>query len=124
MERAKKFMAINTGEIEWQDGQKVLGLPKGVMVKIIAEAEDDISERVDKLAKFPPGYVEPKHTHDYVHSTLVLEGEMHVAGKILKPGDYVYGGGDEPHGPYEYPKGCTVFSAGRFKKKLSQIHKY
>ena len=127
MKKAEKFLAINTDEIEWQDIQKshdFLGLPKGVQVKVIAEGEDEVSERVDKFAKFPPGYVEPRHTHDYFHSTLVLEGEMHVAGKILKPGDYVYGGGKEPHGPYSYPKGCKVFSSGRFKKNLSQIHTY
>ena len=119
----KKFLAINTSEIEWEDADKILGLPTGLKVKIIAEAKDAVSERVDKLVKFPPGYTEPRHTHEYYHSTLVLEGEMHVAGKILKPWDYVYGGGDEPHGPYHYPVGCVVYSSGR-GIKLSQIHKY
>ena len=124
MGSAEKFLAINTDGIEWQDGQKIMGLPPGVQVKIIAEGEDEVSWRVDKFAKFPPGYVEPRHTHDYCHSTLVLDGEMHVAGKILKPGDYVYAGAGEPHGPYSYPKGLTVYSSGRSKKELSQIHKY
>jgi hypothetical protein len=37
---------------------------------------------------------------------------MHVEGKILKPGDYVFGPGDNiPHGPMGYPKGCTVFAS-------------
>ena len=124
MKKAEPFLAVNTDEIEWQDGEKIMGLPPGIKVKIIAEGEDGVSERVDKFVKFPPGYVEPKHTHDYYHSTLVLEGEMHVGGKILKRGDYVYGGPDEPHGPYHYPKGCMVYSAGRFRGKLSQTHKY
>ena len=121
MEKAIPFLPINTDDIEWQDGEEILGLPEGLKVKIIAEAEYEVSERVDKFVKFPAGYIEPRHTHDYFHSTLVLEGEMHVDGKILKPGDYVYGGGDVPHGPYHYPKGCMVYSAGR-GKKLSQIH--
>ena len=34
---------------------------------------------------------------------------MCVAGKDLRPGDYVFGW-DEPHGPYEYPDGCEVFA--------------
>lgn len=123
MKPAEKFLALNTNEIEWQDGEKIMGLPPGVKVKIISEGVDAVSERVDKFVKFPPGYTEPRHTHEYYHSTLVLEGEMHVAGKVLKPGDYVYGGGDEPHGPYYYPVGCTVYSAGR-GNKLRQIHKY
>ena len=121
MEPTPKFMAINTNEIDWQDGEQIMGLPPGLKVKIIAQGTDEVSERVDKFVKFPPGYVEPRHSHDYFHSTLVLEGEMHVAGKILKPGDYVYGG-KEPHGPYHYPVGCMVYSAGR-GKKLSQIHR-
>jgi hypothetical protein len=33
---------------------------------------------------------------------------MCVAGKDLRPGDYVFGW-DIPHGPYEYPDGCEVF---------------
>ena len=120
----EKFLTINTDGIEWQDGEKIMGLPPGVQVKIIVEGKDEVSWRVDKLIKFPPGYVEPRHTHDFCHSTLVLEGEMHVSGKILKPGDYVYAGDGEPHGPYSYPKGLKVYSQGRSKKKFSQIHKY
>ncbi len=121
MKESEKFMPINTDEIEWQDGKIILGLPEGIKVKIIAEASDEVSERVDKMVRFPPGYTE--HEHDYYHSTLVLEGEMHVAGKILKPGDYVYGGGrGNRHGPYHYPVGCMVYSAGR-AKKMSQIHR-
>lgn len=123
MEPSEKFMPINTGEIEWQDGKEILGLPSGIKTKIIAEASDEISERVDKFVRFPPGYTEPRHEHDYYHSTLVLEGEMHVAGKVLKTGDYVYGGGKgNAHGPYHYPVGCMVYSAGR-AKKMSQIHR-
>jgi hypothetical protein len=37
MKPAEKFLAINTDEIEWEDGVKVLGLPAGVKVKVIAE---------------------------------------------------------------------------------------
>jgi hypothetical protein len=33
---------------------------------------------------------------------------MCVAGKDLRPGDYVFGW-DIRHGPYEYPDGCEVF---------------
>ena len=58
--------------------------------------------------KFPPGYVEPEHAHKSWHSIVVLKGRMCVAGKDLRPGDYVFGW-DELHGPYEYPDGCEVF---------------
>ena len=122
MKPAEKFLIVKTGDLEWQDGRKVIGLPEGVEVKLVAEGEDDVSERVDKFVRFPPGYTEPLHTHDHLHSTLVIEGEMHVHGKILKPGDFVFGGPGEQHGPFHYPKGCTVFSCSR-AMKMNQIHR-
>ena len=39
----------------------------------------------------------------------VLGTKEAVAGKDLHPGDYVFGW-DIPHGPYEYPDGCEVFT--------------
>ena len=56
------------------------------------------------LIKFPPGYVEPEHVHESSHSIVVLEGVQIVKGVHLRPGDYVWASGPEPHGPYEYPE--------------------
>ena len=101
------FHAIHDHEIPWQEGAKsVLKLPDGVQVKIFAH--DKAMGRVDMKVKFPPGYVEPEHAHKSWHSIVVLKGRMCVAGKDLRPGDYVFGW-DELHGPYEYPDGCEVF---------------
>ena len=102
------FRAIHDHEIPWQDGldNNLLTLPRGVQVKVFAQ--DPAMKRVDMKVKFPPGYVEPEHTHKSWHSIVVLEGRMCVAGKDLRPGDYVFGW-DLPHGPYEYPDGCEVF---------------
>ena len=101
------FRAIHDDEIPWQEGSKsVLKLPDGVQVKIFAR--DDAMGRIDMKVKFPPGYVEPAHAHKSWHSIVVLKGRMCVAGKDLRPGDYVFGW-DELHGPYEYPDGCEVF---------------
>ena len=102
------FRAIHDDEIPWQDGleNNLLTLPKGVQVKVFAH--DPAMKRVDMKVKFPPGYVEPEHTHKSWHSIVVLKGRMCVAGKDLRPGDYVFGW-DQPHGPYEYPDGCEVF---------------
>ena len=122
MKEAEKFLTVKTEDLEWEDGTKVIGLPPGVEVKIVAEGVDEVSERVDKFVRFPAGYTEPLHTHDHLHSTLVIEGEMHVHNKILKPGDFVFGGPGEQHGPYHYPVGCTVFSCSR-AEKMNQIHR-
>ena len=70
-------------------------------------AYDPIMKRIDLKVKFPKGYVEPRHSHKSWHSILVTKGRMCVAGKNLRPGDYVFGW-DHPHGPYEYPDGCEV----------------
>ncbi len=74
---------------------------------------DDEAGQVDLLVKFPPGYVEPRHTHDSVHSVIVLEGLQIAEGEHMHPGDYVFGGANSPHGPFEYPEGCVVFASFR-----------
>ena len=105
----KKFRAIYDREIPWDEkaARELLTLPKGAKVKIFAY--DPVMKRIDIKVRFPKGYVEPRHSHKSMHSILVTKGRMCVAGKDLRPGDYVFGA-DEPHGPYEYPDGCEVFT--------------
>ena len=102
------FKAIHDHEIEWEYGlaNALMALPDGVQAKVFAH--DPVMKRIDMKVKFPPGYVEPEHSHKSWHSIVVLKGRMCVAGKDLRPGDYVFGW-DLPHGPYEYPDGCEVF---------------
>ncbi len=103
-----RFRAIYDKTVKWQEGAAVdlFTLPKGVQVKIFNH--DPVMQRIDMKVRFPKGYVEPVHTHKSWHSILVTKGRMCVAGKDLRPGDYVFGW-DLPHGPYEYPDGCEVF---------------
>ena len=104
------FVALHDDEVEWKSGpdaNELLALPDGVEVKIFAY--DPVMKRVDMKVRFPPGYVEPEHSHKSWHSIMVLKGRMCVGGKDLRPGDYVFGW-DLPHGPYEYPDGCEVFT--------------
>ena len=102
------FKAIHDHELPWQDGalNELLNLPAGVEAKILAH--DEVMGRIDMKVRFPIGYVEPEHLHKSWHSICILKGRMCVAGKDLRPGDYVFGW-DELHGPYEYPDGCEVF---------------
>jgi len=103
-----RFRALYDRDVKWDEGNanKLLTLPKGIKVKVFGH--DPVMKRTDMRIRFPKGYVEPRHTHDSWHSIMVLKGRMCVAGKDLRPGDYVFGW-DEPHGPYEYPDGCEVF---------------
>jgi len=102
------FKAIHDAEIPWEAGiaNELMSLPPGVEAKVFAH--DAAMGRIDVKIRFPPGYVEPEHSHRSWHSIVVLKGRMCVAGKDLRPGDYVFGW-DLPHGPYEYPDGCEVF---------------
>jgi anti-sigma factor ChrR (cupin superfamily) len=97
----------------------VLSLRGGVQVKVFhSDPELGVA---DMLIKFPPGYVEPEHAHESSHSIVVLEGVQIVKGVHLRPGDYVWASGPQPHGPYEYPEGCVVFASFR---GLSARHRY
>jgi hypothetical protein len=103
-----RFKAIYDRDVKWEsdDVRGLLKLPPGVKVKVLNY--DPVMKRLDMKQRFPAGYVEPAHTHTSWHSILVTKGRMCVAGKDLRPGDYVFGW-DIRHGPYEYPDGCEVF---------------
>jgi hypothetical protein len=82
-----------------------------VQVKLLYS--DPETGQVDLLVRFPPGYVEPRHVHDSTHSVVVLEGVQVAEGEPMRPGDYVFGGANSAHGPFEYPEGCVVFASFR-----------
>ena len=102
------FKAIHDHEIPWEEGvaNELMTLPAGGKAKVLSH--DKAMKRIDMKVQFPPGYVEPEHSHKSWHSIVVLKGRMCVAGKDLRPGDYIFGW-DDLHGPYEYPDGCEVF---------------
>lgn len=103
------YRTVHRWDIEWQDDVDVLSLRNGVQVKVLYQ--DHETQHTDMLVKFPPGYVEPRHTHAATHSVLVLEGLQIADGEPLRPGDYLWSNGSEPHGPFEYPEGCVVFAS-------------
>lgn len=108
---SRDFHTAHRWELEWEDDVDVLTLRGGVQVKVLHEDRD--VGHTDMLIRFPPGYVEPEHNHASSHSVIVLEGEQIVAGEHMRPGDYVWAAGPEPHGPFQYPEGCVVFATFR-----------
>jgi len=100
-------LTLEAESVDWEDGE-ILTLPEGVQVHLLNENEAE--GRTDMLVKFPPGYVEPRHTHEGAHAAMILSGRMLIHGHELTPGDYVYGQQVE-HGPMEYPDGCVVFAS-------------
>ena len=105
------FQRVHRWDLDWEDDTDLLSLGQGVQVKVLRR--DPETQHADMLIKFPPGYVEPRHAHDSVHSVIVLEGLQIAEGEHMHPGDYVFGGGATPHGPFEYPEGCVVFASFR-----------
>lgn len=103
------FHRAHRWQLDWQDDVDVLALGNGVQVKVLYQDRD--TGQTDLLIKFPPGYVEPRHVHDSVHSVVVLEGLQIAEGESMHPGDYVFGGANTEHGPFEYPEGCVVFAS-------------
>ena len=95
--------------LEWQEGSKRFTLPEGVKYKILDE--NPKTGRLDMLAYFPPGYVEPRHTHKGAHSDVLVEGRWIIEGTEVGPGGFIYGPPDVPHGPFECPDGCLVFAS-------------
>lgn len=98
-------LSVVADGVDWDD-HDVFDLPEGLKVKVVHENEAE--DRTDVLVKYPPGYVEPRHTHESAHACLILEGRMLVHGHELTAGDYIYGH-EVPHGPMEFPDGGINF---------------
>ena len=113
------FIAIYSSQLPWTDAKRLVALPYGPEMKLLRHDPDDDDAR-EILVRFPPGYVEPEHTHEGEHMNIILEGTMVVAGKTLGPGDYIYGPRNVAHGPFEDPDGCLLFAAHRG----GTIHEY
>ena len=96
---------VHEAEVEWTE--RDIGLPPGLKTKLLHG--DPAMFRSARRLYFPPGYIEPRHTHKGWHCVVVLKGRMCVGGQDLRPGDYVFGW-DEPHGPFEYPDGFEGFT--------------
>lgn len=98
-------LSVVDDAVDW-GSPDVLSLPEGLKVLIVNENEPE--GRTDMLVKYPPGYVEPRHTHESAHACIILQGRMLVHGEELTAGDYIYGQ-DVAHGPMEFPEGGVNF---------------
>ncbi len=70
-------------EPEWEE------VASGIFCKILAtDAERD---RVTMLVRLLPGVSYPPHTHASVEELHLLDGELWIEDRLLRPGDYNYG---------------------------------
>jgi quercetin dioxygenase-like cupin family protein len=64
---------------------------------------------VSMLVRMDPGSSYPGHTHAGREECLVLSGELEVAGRTLRAGDYQLADEGSHHGLQSSPSGCTLF---------------
>jgi hypothetical protein len=105
-----KLNLVHIGAEEWVPAEK-LGLPPGIEYRIFRLDEE--AGEMDLMVRYQPNYYEPRHTHEAEHWQVIIEGEMHVAGEVMGPGDYVFGPANEPHGPFWFPNGMLSFASSR-----------
>jgi quercetin dioxygenase-like cupin family protein len=114
-----RFVIHQADDAPWESTEQ-FGLPGGTC-RIYKDGADDGIRGI--IGTLPPGYVEPEHAHeDSDHWSVIIDGEMHVAGKVLRRGDYIYAPRGVRHGPFHYPIGCTVFTSvrGSFKHEFAE----
>jgi anti-sigma factor ChrR (cupin superfamily) len=70
-------------EPEWEE------VASGILCKILAT--DTERDRVTMLVRLMPGVCYPPHTHAGIEELYLLDGELWIEDRLLRPGDYNYG---------------------------------
>jgi quercetin dioxygenase-like cupin family protein len=109
--KAVPTIIIDPGELEWQEAAGLLDLPAGVRVKIYNQ--DDVTGRIDFLAQFPPGHIEPCSADGPVRYRCytLLEGRWIADGVAVGLAGHILAHPGAPVGPFECPEGAVVCAA-------------
>ena len=94
------FLSIRSDEGEWQE------LQKGVLIKQLFI--DNKTGIATSLVKMSPGASLPRHRHNDIEQIFIMEGDCHVQGESLGPGDYHCAGPGSIHAT-TYTRGGTLF---------------
>lgn len=105
-----KLNLIHLDDGPWVAAE-AFGLPPGIEYRIFRMDEE--AGEMDMMIRHPPGYLEPRHHHESEHWQIIFEGEMHIDGQVMGPGDYVFGPRNVEHGPFYFPKGLLSFASSR-----------
>jgi len=73
---------------------------------------DCASGRYTALVRMAPGASYPAHDHAGVEECLVLEGDLHVGGEVLRAGDYQRALAGSHHVEQTTEGGCLVLLVG------------
>lgn len=98
------------------DGSWETTAVEGVSVKPLFV--DEARRVVTMLVRMDPGSSYPPHRHVGPEECLVLEGDLHVAGAVLGPGDYQRAEVHSHHGVQSTEGGCTLFITSSTEDEL------
>lgn len=87
------------------EGEWVEMLP-GIMMKVLHQ--DVEHGRTTFLARLAPGAQYPSHRHMGLEECLVIEGDLHVDGSVLRSGDFTASYQDKVHIDTHSEDGCLL----------------
>lgn len=96
-------------ERPWED---TVGEGAGWVSQTKLMLHDPARDYSAKLVRWPAGSSSPRHIHPGSHAGIIMAGSAVVGGELLSPWDVVYGPGDAPHGPIEFPEECLLLVCG------------
>jgi anti-sigma factor ChrR (cupin superfamily) len=97
---SSQFLSVHSDQGEWKEVQK------GVLVKqLFIDKRTGIATA---LVRMMPGMSLPRHRHNEVEQFYIIEGDCHVQGEVLGPGDYHCAGPGSIHAT-TYTVGGTLF---------------
>lgn len=98
---APGLLIVRADQDEWED----IGV-NGIQVKRLYV--DTAHDSVTMLVKAPAGAVYPRHRHAGPEQCYVLQGDLHMAGTVLRAGDYQYAEPESIHGLQYTENGCML----------------
>lgn len=94
-----------TSEADWPDEPGWQEAAPGVSYKLLATGSG--AERVSMLVRLAPGAAYPPHRHAGVEELVLLDGELWIDDRKLRPGDYNRGEPDAVDSRVWSETGCT-----------------
>lgn len=98
-------------EGQWES----LPLPGIQIRRLFSDPEND---RATMLVRMAPGSAYPRHVHAGAEECFVLEGDLHVAGTVLRAGDYQRAAADSTHGVQHTEGGCLLLIVSSLSDEL------
>lgn len=95
------LFTLRASEGNWQE----TAVP-GVSVKPLFVDKD--RDYVTMLVRMAPGSSYPRHSHAGAEECFVLEGDLRVAGRVLRAGDYQRADATSNHGEQATDEGCLL----------------